>query len=45
LDIFRNLPASQKYALLSVANKLKEEDTCLDVSVKKKYLTNTEVLS
>jgi transcriptional regulator with XRE-family HTH domain len=41
LKIFRSLPASQKYALLSVANKLKEEDTCLDVSVKKK--TSTEV--
>ena len=39
LKIFRSLPASQKYALLSVANKLKEEDTCLDVSVKKKAST------
>jgi len=41
LEIFRGLPDSQKYALLSVAHKLKEEDTCLDVSVKKK--ANTEV--
>jgi len=42
VDIFRNIPNSQKYALLSVANKLKEEDTCLDVTVKKKQAT-TEV--
>jgi len=43
LKIFRSLLASQKYALLSVVNKLKEEDTYLDVSVKKKQVSNTEV--
>lgn len=43
LEIFRELPDSQKHALLSVAYKLKEDDTCLDVSVKKKQTTVTEV--
>jgi len=42
LDIFRVIPASQKHALLSVANKLKEEDACLNVSVGKKQII-TEV--
>jgi len=38
LDIFRVIPASQKHALLSVANKLKEEGACLNVSVGKKQI-------
>jgi transcriptional regulator with XRE-family HTH domain len=41
LKIFRSIQASQKYALLSIANKLMEQDNCLDVVVKKE--TNTEV--
>jgi len=43
IEIFIGLPESQKYALLSVAHKLKEQDTCLNVSLGKKQAANTEI--
>jgi transcriptional regulator with XRE-family HTH domain len=43
IEIFMGLPESQKYALLSVAHKLKEQDTCLNVSLGKKQAANTEI--